>query len=83
MRRNLLFLAFLLCVASTVASAQQTAQVPIPLDLDAQLKIIPPLCDHAIYSARRQFLEFCTEMIEKLRAAKEKADKAKPDQEAK
>jgi hypothetical protein len=58
----------------------QQQQIVIPLDLDAQIKIIPTLCDNAIYSNRRLFTDFCAEMIEKLRiAAKEKAEK-KPNE---
>ena len=61
------------------AFAQTADQVPIPLDLEAQIKIIPPLCENAIYSNRRLFADFCADVIAKLKLAQEKniQDKAK------
>lgn len=73
------FLLLFLLLGCAVANAQTPGQpqINIPFDLDTQARIIPQLCDNAVYSNRRMFADFCAEVVEKLRLAKEKVDKDK------
>lgn len=86
MKRGLYLLVLLLGCAAAHAQTSAQPQIPIPFDLDTQARIIPQLCDNAVYSNRRMFADFCAEVVEKLRLAKERADRdaaAKAKEDAK